>query len=260
MIRKTQTKALTNESFWNAEWDRSRRNVRFYPYKPSFVHFHRLFKKYLPMGEKLFFEVGCFPGQHLWYFSKYFGYTVSGIEFLEGKAEKIQMSLAEEGVMAKVIRGDFFKFRSHQQYDIVASFGFVEHFGNTLPVVRKHCEMANPGGLVVITAPNHSSVVYNRLLKLSGVDIYNAHNHMSLNMLISSVRQLRDVDVMASGYIGHLGLGYTGGFVCRLPRVIRLVTRLMFFALGFVTQIIPDNKVLSQAMYVILKKHNIAKG
>lgn len=56
--------------------------------------------------------------------------------------------------MGEIHREDFLKWQSNQQYDIVASFGFIEHFEDPVPVVDRHFRPARLGGYVVITVPN----------------------------------------------------------------------------------------------------------
>lgn len=252
-------KKLTDANYWQKTWGNSKRNVKFCPIKPSFIHFHRLFQKYLPRGSCSFIEVGCFPGQYLWYFEKHFGYKVSGIELLANKVEYIRQACLQEGVNTEIISGDFFSYHFKKKYDIVGSFGFIEHFENPASVVHKHIEITKPGGYIVITAPNHASPLYEKLLLLSGEDCYKAHNRMSFGQLLESVRQENNISIIAAGYCGHFGLGYTGGALTPLPKLIKLVTRVIVFALGIASKIIPNNKLLSQAMYVIIKK-NVYKG
>ena len=83
-----------------------------------------------------------------------------------------------------LIQEDFFSFDSDIKYDIVCSFGFVEHFEDTEPVLRRHCHLVKPGGRLLITMPNFLGL--NGLLhKWFDPENYNKHNlkAMDLNRL-----------------------------------------------------------------------------
>lgn len=256
--QETHGGALTDADFWISTWESGARNIKFNPYKPSFIHFHRIFKRHLPAIPCSFFEVGCFPGQHLWYFSKFFGYRVSGIEYMPGKGETVRKLCAAEGINADVISGDFFNFTPAQPYDIVGSFGFIEHFDDTHAVTKKHLDITRPGGVVVITVPNHASPLYNRLLWWSGESLYNAHKRMSLEALIATLMLIPEASIVASGYCGHFGLGYTGTMASLrpYPRILRLFVRIVVLAGELLSRIIPDNRFLSQAMFVVIRRKN----
>jgi len=119
--------------------------------------FEPILEKYLPRpadGRILdFLEIGCFPGRFLYYFAKEFGYRVSGLDFV-AETEEITGWLSELGVNAQVVVADFFHFQPERTYDVVASFGFVEHFPNWEEVLERHLALLNPGGTLVIEFPN----------------------------------------------------------------------------------------------------------
>jgi len=257
MLEHNPEKALTDESFWGKTWGQNARKVKFSPYKLSFLYFHRIFRRLLPAKPCTFFEVGCFPGHFLWYFSKYFGYDVAGIEYMPQKGDAVRQQCLLEGVDAKIINDDFFRYKPLQRYDIVGSFGFIEHFENSAAVVRKHFEITRPGGLIVITAPNHASPLYKKLLRLSGEELYHAHNQMSLQDLIGCFKRNSALTIVGAGYCGHFGIGYTGTMSAlrNQPHIVRILVRGAAYVGELVSQLLPDNAILSQAMYVIARRH-----
>lgn len=100
-----------------------------------------------------FLEIVCFPGRFLYYFAKEFGYRVFGLDFVP-EAAFIPEWLAELGVEAQVTVANFFDFQPKRRFDVVASFGFVEHFPNWEEVLEGHLALLNPGGTLIIEFPN----------------------------------------------------------------------------------------------------------
>lgn len=128
------------------------------------VIFKDLFAKHLKPGGTCF-EVGCYPGRFLIYLGKTFGFTVGGIDSTPGVATVMSDHVRRQGVaVLPFIHGDFLAYRPEQQFDVVCSFGFIEHFHNFLEVIRRHVDLVRPGGLVVISCPNFRGVqgVYRR--------------------------------------------------------------------------------------------------
>lgn len=146
--------AGTDRAFWEEAWGRSDEARRYLTLPLGFEPF---FDRFLPRaqeGERLdFLEVGSFPGRFLYYFAREFGYRVFGVDFVP-QAAAISGWLAELGVPAQVAVEDFFRFRPGRRYDVVASFGFVEHFANWQEVLDRHLDLLNPGGTLIIEFPN----------------------------------------------------------------------------------------------------------
>lgn len=116
---------------------------------------HSEIAKLLPKKEDLhFLEIGCAPGTILSDFCAEFNYIAHGVEYA-ADSEDIKTLLRNDGVrIGEIHREDFFNWTPPRQYDIVASFGFIEHFNNADEVLDRHFAICAPGGLVVIVVPN----------------------------------------------------------------------------------------------------------
>jgi len=138
--------------FWNSTW----KNL------PPFRHYqgpvfeqHPILAKYLVRTNgAAAIEIGCVPGNYMVYLNKEFGYRVDGIDYSD-KLDYVRANLEYNRIFdSKLFAGDFFEFSPSEQYDLVFSGGFVEHFDDYELVVRKHAELAKRGGTVVIFLPN----------------------------------------------------------------------------------------------------------
>jgi 2-polyprenyl-3-methyl-5-hydroxy-6-metoxy-1,4-benzoquinol methylase len=136
---------LTSKQFWQEKWvsmDCSKWDDGSFAFLPEW---HQVLYDYLVKyrgGNCL--EVGCFPGRYLWYFANTFNMKVEGIDFMT----------PDDSMMLKIHNCDFFEFSLDKKYDVVCSFGFIEHFEMLGDVIQRHMDLVRDGGMVVMTVPN----------------------------------------------------------------------------------------------------------
>jgi 2-polyprenyl-3-methyl-5-hydroxy-6-metoxy-1,4-benzoquinol methylase len=170
--------------FWDHWWKRSRLPAPIDPLRPGlknylFRRFHqyfqRLFEGYDTSSMKLI-EVGCAQSVYLPYFAQHFGFEVSGIDRSELGCQGARALLEREGVKGQVYCADFFSVPEHlmRRFDIVISFGVVEHFQPTSEAVRAMAGLLKSEGRMITSVPNLTGVVgaYQKLLDR---DIYSVH-------------------------------------------------------------------------------------
>jgi SAM-dependent methyltransferase len=58
---------------------------------------------------------------------------------------------------------DFFNFYPEESFDVVCSFGFIEHFYNFEDVIARHAALVKEGGCLMITTPNFRGAIQNFL-------------------------------------------------------------------------------------------------
>jgi len=149
---------LTDVRHWEAFWSRE---------APADVipdkTFDPVLWRLLPRGHLDAVEIGCFPGTYMAYLGQRFGYRVSGIDFLPD-LERIRAPLERAGVEVDTLFGaDFLSFESDRRWDVVASFGFIEHFEDVEGVLDAHLRLLRPGGHLVIQVPHFGGL--HRLLR-----------------------------------------------------------------------------------------------
>ena len=144
---------LTDRRFWERRWRARLDAGASMQAHPRCMPFHPVLARLLPR-ELSYLEVGCAPGRTMAYFHRHFGYRVAGIDYV---AEDIcRRTLAENGVGEyRLYRMDFLEQLPAERFDVVASFGFVEHFSGLEDVLARHVALVNPGGYVVVGVPNY---------------------------------------------------------------------------------------------------------
>src|SRR6516225_9638771 len=137
--------SVAAQTYWDALHE-SRDTV----YDPDEVLFRDLFEVCLRPGGECF-EIGCYPGNFLIWLGQRFGYTVSGIDATPFVRHQMPERLRRHGVRIGELRhGDFLDFDAGRVFDVVCSFGFIEHFRETEDLIERHVRLVKPGGVLVM--------------------------------------------------------------------------------------------------------------
>jgi len=134
--------------YWSRVWEHIPLPQEVHP--GDIPEIHRILISMLPTGGRSFIEIGCAPGKWMAYFARQFGYSVSGLDYIEGACVKTRENLDRLSIDAQVHHADFFDFTSHP-YDVVFSAGFIEHFEQPKAVVARLARLCHPEGGFIIT-------------------------------------------------------------------------------------------------------------
>lgn len=214
---------LTEAEFWDKYWEDCR--------LPSEVDQKFSFDRCLAAGLKQHLhatqgrvlEIGCAPGKWLAFMAKVFGLEPAGIEYsiagmLATKRNFELLNLVADGI----VTGDFFELEPRDEYDVVMSFGFIEHFENPEDVVARHLDWVRPGGKLVLGVPNFNGV-YKPLQRMLKPEILEKHNLTMMN--------IKWFDELASQFnMKALHIGFLGSFEPALPvsdRGVRNIRQLL---------------------------------
>jgi len=117
--------------------------------------FLRLFDKSETPTMRLL-EIGCAKSVWLPYFAKEFGFCLSGIDYSPIGCQLAKKVLHVNGVEAEVVCGNFFAPPANMlgAFDVVVSFGVVEHFEDTASCLRAVSSFLKPGGILITSIPN----------------------------------------------------------------------------------------------------------
>lgn len=174
--------------------------------KPEFDH---ILKQYLPVSDKMTcLEIGAIPGGFLAYFNKEFKYKITGIDFAENKSVFDETMKINKIRDYKFISADIKNIKTNKKYDIVSSFGFIEHFDNYEDIINKHIELLAEGGYLVISLPNFRNLqyIYRVLFDKHNLKIHNLDS-MKINKL-NSIIASKGLKKIFSGHLGGIELWY----------------------------------------------------
>jgi SAM-dependent methyltransferase len=173
----------------------------------------KLYRKYLPhygsTSNRELLEVGCGNSVWLSYFQQRFGYRVSGIDYSEFGCEQTRRILARDGCSGDIRLGDLFHppVDLIGKFDVVCSFGVVEHFEDTAGVLSAISRFLKPGGILITTVP----VLYGPtgiLQRLFNRPVFDIHVLLTRERLAEHLRK-SGLSVRTSEYYATVSFGVT---------------------------------------------------
>jgi SAM-dependent methyltransferase len=105
-------------------------------------------------------ELGSAPGRYAMILSKMSQTEPFGVEYTESGAALNRRTFEHYGVSATNVYHDSFLnpdfIAQHSgSFDVVSSFGLIEHFDNPKVAVDAHLALLKPGGTLVVSVPNY---------------------------------------------------------------------------------------------------------
>ena len=156
-------------SFWDNFWEGHPLPEAVNPHKRSFKnHVDRRFHDHFvsvfadaDLGGHELLEVGCGRSRRLPYFAKEFGFSVTGIDYSPIGCDQARSILEKSGVRGRIVMSDFSTPPDDmlEAFDVVVSFGVVEHFSDTASCVAELSKFLKPGGLMITEIPNYVGLI-----------------------------------------------------------------------------------------------------
>jgi SAM-dependent methyltransferase len=201
---------ITEKEFWDNFWN----NITL----PSKVNKNfsndriiaDFLKKNLPSGEKskTALEIGCAPGKWMIFLNEELQYLVEGCEYLDSAVKITRENLEINNIRnAEIHNGDFLSYDfKGNQYDVVISLGFIEHFSNPESVVSKMCAILKNGGFLIIGIPKFTGLNYYIAKYLDNKaknKLLPAHNLKIMNLLffyeLAKKDKIKPIEITFSG-------------------------------------------------------------
>ncbi|MBW4890542.1 class I SAM-dependent methyltransferase [Mucilaginibacter sp. HMF5004] len=172
---------LTDRAFWKAFWE-SRKGLIFY-LKPNYVFGDLLAKLIKKNDIKSAIELGGFPGYYTIYLKKYQNLDTTLLDYFvhEGLVNELLEANDMKRDDISIIETDLFTYQPEKKYDMVLSFGLIEHFADTKAIIKTHLTLLNPGGTLFITLPNFTGV-NGWIQRTFDPENYSKHNIASMNL------------------------------------------------------------------------------
>lgn len=169
---------LSKEEYWSNKF--SNKQIPRYHRLDQYnnYRFDKLFKNILPINENFkILEVGAAHSSWLVYWAKEFSYKPYGIEYTKNGAELGQANLDYFDLNGTVYKGDFFdknsKYRK-SKYNVIFSYGFIEHFNNVEEILVDMYDLLEDDGYIISVVPNIEGI-WGYITKKLQPDIFNIH-------------------------------------------------------------------------------------
>jgi len=195
---KMEIKNYAEDKYWHEFYDKETDHI--------IIKKNKIVKdwinKYLPKNNLSCFEIGCFPGNYLAIFGD-LGYILNGID-IYNEVNSLSATLNALGYkVGGFFCDNFINFSSDIKFDVVCSFGFLEHFENWEYLIIKHCELLKSKGYLVIEVPNYSGLMQRIFRIIKDYNNYKLHNIKSMNPFKwASILKEQGFEIIYCGYFG----------------------------------------------------------
>lgn len=201
---------LAGEAYWSTLWETMK------SYQPISMddasvlnhmnqQFDALFAQFLgPItrsGGDLI-EIGCARSEWLPYFARRFGLRIHGLDYSDIGCRQAKEALRLAAVDGEIRQGDLFMPPADWEgrFDIVISWGLIEHFHDTAGALRAVARFAKPGGLVLTIIPNMHGTV-GLLQRLLNRPVFDVHVQISADRLRANV-EAAGLEVLYNDWFG----------------------------------------------------------
>lgn len=217
---------LTSKKYWQDYYEASSEDREsIIKVCSNYDYFWNILIKSCKEAPKSILEIGAFPGRYLAYLSSVYGVYPTGLDFNPDE-EKFSRSLLAMGVKDfEYICADFLAHQPQQEYDLVISNGFIEHFTNYNEVLDKHAAYLKKGGAMLVMIPNKR---FSRSLYGSLVDKKNQEAHNLSCMKLSVFRDFAWRNKLTIKY-----LDYHGGFPFKVHASLNVFQRFIYHVVRF---------------------------
>ncbi|RZL52555.1 MAG: methyltransferase domain-containing protein [Pedobacter sp.] len=141
--------------------------------------------------------------------------------------------------------------KAEGRYNVVCSFGFIEHFRNWRDVIRLQASLVDNGGLIIITTPNFSGFFqfwYHKILDKENLD-----RHIQESMNPNKWKEIvieEGFDVIDYGYIGF-------EFWDENPKknfVERILKRVLIHVAKCINRLTPNHRTTASYCYLVARR------
>jgi SAM-dependent methyltransferase len=204
--------------------------------------------------------MGCGGSKWLPWFAREMNYEVEGVDYSPQGCDNARQALDAAGATGTVHCVDFLQLEPEftGKYDVVSSFGVIEHFEDPADILRRFARCVKPGGIVVTFVPNMAGL-YGEVIKRFDRQLYDSHFLFDLREH-AGYHQGAGMEIVHAGYTGWADfqsipvdrLGAAPGLV--LKNLIYAWNRVILLAYEALPSFRPQSPTFCDSMLVVAKK------
>lgn len=215
------------------------------------------------MENKRILEIGAGDSTWLPYLAKKFSSShFVGVDYSEGGCALLSERARREAVDIEIVHEDMFAENSklHGSFDIVYSFGVVEHFDNLGHVLSAQKRYLKHDGVMFTVIPNMAGIL-GTLARKWNHEVYDKHNPHDWPSFVYGHR-LAGLEVISGGYLGSTNFGVLSscfperrGLSWQISRALVAVSLAIW---SFENKIgnLPSSRTFSPYIYAISHRHD----
>lgn len=223
--------------------------------------YEEIFFKYLPLKRKIkLLEVGCGKSTWLPFFYKYFDCEIWGIDYSEHGCMLAEKILEKNGIPGTIMCCDLFdnNIDLYGKFDVVVSFGLIEHFNDTAKTIRAVQKLIKKKGMIITDIPNYTGLVgylqkivyekfFNMIVVISKEELRKCHERLQFKELYCNY--LGSINLCMLWYDNPIGIIKT--FISRIFSFISKIMWIFFDKFDWH----PESKILSPYIIYIGKNN-----
>ena len=175
-------------------------------------------------------EVGCARSQALPVLAKRLNISVAGMDYSPNGCQQTEAMMRREGVVGPVYCLDIFSVPANlkERFDVVISFGLIEHFSDTNEIVTALAGLLKSGGVIFTNIPNMRGTT-GFFQKLLNREIYDIHIPLTPPQ-VRVAHEEAGLSVIESGYFlsNNYGVVNIGGKRNNLAWWVKKITLAIF--------------------------------
>lgn len=213
----------------------------------------KLIEQYIPKQNGYCMEIGCYPGQYLPVFGE-LGYTLNGIDLAPGVDNVLPAWLKKMGYsIGNFYQENFTTFKTPNKYNLVCSFGFIEHFTNWESMIKYHAQLVDDGGYLIITTPNYAGSI--QTLLHTHLNMANYKRHVTESMCPEEWKTLLENEKFQIIYYGYFGgFHFWINFNDKQNIIKKFIASIIYEVTNYVGFVFPNRRMYSPFCGVIAKK------
>ena len=138
-------------------------------------------QKHLSTGTGSALELGCFPGRYLAVLGE-LGFELNGIDLTPRVETDLPKWVKRSGYRnGEFVRADVWTHNFNRQFDVVASFGLIEHFEEWPQLLSRHAQLVKQDGWLVVSVPNFRGCIQQCLHRWLDQDNLARHNLQAMD-------------------------------------------------------------------------------
>jgi L-malate glycosyltransferase len=197
---RIESKELTSQRYWDQSYAELPHEI-----VPTTDRIRTWIETVLPIaakGEEAI-EIGCFPGRYLAVLGT-MKYVLHGID-RSPELDRLPGELLAAGYkIGSFERNDFLVSEIENRFDVVCSFGFIEHFTNWTDILRKQAALVNNGGTILVETPNFAGWLQRILHFLLDNENYRRHEQSAMDpQTWALVLEREGFKIDFAGYVGR---------------------------------------------------------
>lgn len=262
------------EAYWEKVWSETElspkinihtKGINSYPYRVLHGFYTHLFKNVNTKGLQLL-EIGCGNSSFLTYFAEEFGFKISGIDYSELGCEQSKRIFQRDDINGTIYFGDAFSPPPELlgKFDVVCSFGVVEHFTDTVKALQSFTQFVKPGGILITSVPNLAGAT-GFLQRIMNKPVYDIHVPMDKKYL-DDANEKAGLELLQSRYFVSVSFAVTLEGIDGKPISSLFIKKIFLKTIRYFSKVIwllenlfvplPETKTFSAGIITAARKTN----